>query len=115
MTGVESEAPSLRSVAVAAAQLTLIAGLVWWSSTDTHDATSTTVDWGSVANTVAWPTCLAISALAGWALTRRSTIKRSATQRLVRLIQWLTLALLILSLIVAPTIVIGEIAFEPLG
>lgn len=102
-------------LAAAAAQVFLVALLVWLWSTGSSDATATTVDWRFVFLTLTTPLALALSAWIGWTLDKRFRSYETVTIRGAALIQLATVGLLALALLIAPFAAIGAIVFGPMG
>lgn len=116
MHSVQVGAPSPRAAILAAAQLTLVAAwLVVLFGTDS-DPTATTIDWKDVALWVLIPLTFALSYWAGRVLKKSTPLSQRAVARyFVRLAQGATLALLVLTLLLAPVEVLADIVFEPIG
>jgi hypothetical protein len=102
------------TLTVAAAQVCVIAGLVWLWSGDS-DATSMTVDWVSVGLVGATPLVLALSGWIGWRLRKRSGSTGPATIRGFAFVaRWLTFCLLALAVLIAPLAIFGAVVFGPM-
>lgn len=107
--------PRLR-LAVASAQVCVIAALTWLWSTGSSDATATTVDWAFVGLALATPLVLGLSGWIGWRLHKRSGRTGPATIRSAAvLVQWTTLGLFTLALLTAPLAIFGAVVFGPMG
>lgn len=113
--GHEGVPPRTRLI-VAGAQVCVIVALGWYGTTPASDATATKIDWMFVGFAITIPCALAVSSWIGWMVQRRSRPKAPRAIGLVATVaQWLTLGLLVLSLVIAPLAVFGEVAFGPMG
>lgn len=102
-------APRLR-VSLAAAQLAVIAGMLWFLFTGEFDSTATTVDTTFVALAIAMPLTLAASYWAGRSLQKGSSqTEPRVTRYFARIAQGATLVLLVPTLLIAPLALFGAI------
>ncbi len=112
-----SKSASALRLAVAGGQVLLWLALTWWYSQDTSvPASATRVDWEFVLTVAATPLALAASGWIGWRARRYTGRTGPAPIRVIALfVEAVTLSLLGISLLMAPVVILGAIAFGPMG